>query len=270
MSQLTLHEAMVVILRRHGGGWMSRDDMARGIAADKLFLRPSDGQPPPSDQLRLRARKYQELFECSDTACTNIRLRRAVAVELSSHDDAAIQLGTERGPASGTSGAVDANRHRLASAERYRPNQVRLLLVAETPPTSLDRYFYFEDVRTQDSLFRFVGRAVLQAEPTRDNKADLLTRLRDSGVFLVDLKPDPKDGQPLRAYVPDLVDRVRSLAPESVILIKATVYDAAFAALKHAGLPVIDERIPFPGSGQQKRFQEAMARALAAASFDSP
>lgn len=99
MSQLTLHEAIVVILRRHGGGWMSRDDMARGIAADKLVLRPSDGQPPLSDQLRLRARKYQDLLECSDTACTNIRLRRAVAVERSSQGDAATQLAIERGAA---------------------------------------------------------------------------------------------------------------------------------------------------------------------------
>jgi hypothetical protein len=39
------------------------------------------------------------------------------------------------------------------------------LLLAETPPSSLDRYFYFEDVRDQDSLFRHVVRAILAIEP---------------------------------------------------------------------------------------------------------
>lgn len=33
----------VVVLRSHGGGVEDRDDMARGITADKMFLRPSDG-----------------------------------------------------------------------------------------------------------------------------------------------------------------------------------------------------------------------------------
>ena len=41
-----------------------------------------------------------------------------------------------------------------------------------------------------------------------------------------------------------------------------TVYDVAFSALKEAGLPVIDERIPFPGSGRQKDFEVAFSRAL--------
>jgi hypothetical protein len=47
-----------------------------------------------------------------------------------------------------------------------------------------------------------------------------------------------------------------------VILIKATVYDAAFAALCEANVPVVDERIPFPGSGQQARFAQAFEHAL--------
>jgi hypothetical protein len=59
-----------------------------------------------------------------------------------------------------------------------------------------------------------------------------------------------------------LLARVRDLAPGKAILIKATVYDVAFTALREAHLPVIDERIPFPGSGQQLRFAAAFERAL--------
>lgn len=72
----------------------------------------------------------------------------------------------------------------------------------------------------------------------------MLSRLRELGVFLVDLKPEPGDRRPLHALVPDLVGRVRDLDPEAVILIKATVYDAAFSVLRREGLPVVDERIP--------------------------
>ena len=47
-----------------------------------------------------------------------------------------------------------------------------------------------------------------------------------------------------------------------MILIKAPVYDAAFAPLRDAGLTVVDVKVPFPGSGQQKRFEEQFALAL--------
>jgi hypothetical protein len=108
-----------------------------------------------------------------------------------------------------------------------------------------------------------VARAILGEEPTRENKAQLLERLRDRGVFLIDLREDPVDGSALSVSVPGLLRRAQRLEPDKVILIKATVYDAAFTALRRAGLPIVDERVPFPGSGNQRRFEAAFARALA-------
>ena len=140
---------------------------------------------------------------------------------------------------------------------------MRLLLVAEAPPSALERYFYFEDVRAHDSLFRYVACSVLAVDAARKDKPELLARLQRQGVFLIDLRSDPVDGTPLSQAVPGLIRRIRGLAPEKIILIKATVYDVAFARLRDAGLPVVDERVPFPGSGQQRRFEEAFARALA-------
>ena len=55
---------------------------------------------------------------------------------------------------------------------------------------------------------------------------------------------------------------MKRLAPESIILIKADVYDAAYHALAKAKLPVIPVRMPFPGSGRLRQFAEAFARAL--------
>jgi hypothetical protein len=163
-----------------------------------------------------------------------------------------------------TSEAAAARARRDRAARKYRPTAVKLLLVAEAPPSSLDRYFYFEDVSTQDSLFRYVARAILKVEPTRETKPDLLARLRDRGVFLIDLKRDPVSDErsSLVEEVPGLVQRARRLAPERIIVVKSSVFDLVRGALLGAGLPLVDEPVPFPGSGQQRRFEESFARAL--------
>ena len=153
-------------------------------------------------------------------------------------------------------------RRRREAAAQYKPDHVNLLLVAEAPPSSLDRYFYFTDVHEHDSLFRYVYRVLLGREPSRDRKHEHLTELRDCGVFLIDLKETPVDGTPLSAHVSSLIDRCRELRPSRIVLIKATVYDTALGHLKAAGLPVSDVRVPFPGSGRQRQFVEAFARAV--------
>ena len=154
--------------------------------------------------------------------------------------------------------------HETAAA-RYRPARVRLLLVAEAPPNASDRYFYFEKVEEHDHLFRAVVRTVLREEPARD-KATQLRRLQACGVFLMDLKTDPKSGagEDLSRFVPGLVERVVTCAPEHVVLIKANVYDLAYRPLRDANVPVVDERLPFPSSGRQTEFRDGMNRALRA------
>jgi len=154
-------------------------------------------------------------------------------------------------------------RRRREAAARYKPAKVDPLLVAEAPPNSLDRYFYFTDVRAHDSLFRYVCLVLLGREPKRERKHEPLEELRDRGVFLIDLKESPMDGTPLATFVPALVDRCRALTPNRIVLIKTTVFDAAQGALKSAGLPLSDVRMPFPGSGRQREFVEAFGPAVA-------
>lgn len=157
---------------------------------------------------------------------------------------------------------ADLRRRRQAAA-RYKPAAIDLLLVAEAPPKSPDRYFYFTDVREQDSLFRYVYRVLLAREPSRVDKHGLLEELRDHGVFLIDLKETPVDGTPLMDFVPALVERCRELKAQRIVLIKATVFDAAYQHLKAAGLPVSNVPVPFPGSGRQQEFLESFGRAVA-------
>jgi hypothetical protein len=148
------------------------------------------------------------------------------------------------------------------AADRYRPQRVRLLLIAQMPPDELDRYFYFATVPTADYLFQAVVPHLLGEQPARLDKREQLAALRDQGVFLIDLKPDPCDDQPIQAFVADLVKRATKLAPEHAILVKVDVYDAAFQALREAAIPVVDERIPFPSTGQQKQFARKFRNAL--------
>jgi len=154
---------------------------------------------------------------------------------------------------------------RRLAAQKYQPEKIRLLLVAEAPPQAENRYFYFESVDKQDSLFRYVVRCILNIEPTRENKAEYLNALKEMGIFLIDLVQDPlgpKDKLKDVADLNSLTSRCINLHPEAIVLVKTTVYDVAFDSLKSVGLPVVDERIPFPGSGQQLRFVSAFINAL--------
>lgn len=163
-----------------------------------------------------------------------------------------------------TEAADEAARRRREAAERYRPEAVRLLIVAHAPPERIERYFYFETVGEKDDLFRYVVKGLFGSSPERRDKANWLGRLRDGGVFLVDLLERPYDGSELAGHVPDLIERVRRLDPEHVVVIKVDVFDAAYRRLRAAGLPVVNKRIPFPGSGQQLRFESAFAEAVKA------
>ena len=156
-----------------------------------------------------------------------------------------------------------ARRRRQEAARRWRPDAIALLLVVEAPPSALDRFFYFEDVRTHDSLFRYVVEAVLGEKPTRD-KAPYLDALRERGVFLIHMSPDPFHDrrEVLPGCIPDLVGRIRALSPRRVALVGAPVYDVAYAALEEAGVPVMAVRLPYPGSGQQRRFLDGFRQAL--------
>ena len=157
---------------------------------------------------------------------------------------------------------LDARRR---AAAKYRPSRVRLLLVAEAPPCTPGRHFYFDHVDPHDWLFRYVWEGLTAAKPDRTRKAEHLAALRDAGVFMIELheesisEPSLAD---LRPKVPGLVERAAALKPEHIVLIKSVVHDAAFEALKAARLPVIDERLPFPASGQQKKFLEGFRRAV--------
>lgn len=153
---------------------------------------------------------------------------------------------------------------RRKAAKKYKPDTVRLLIVAEAPPCTPERSFYFEHMDQHDWLFRYVWEGLTGQKPDRSRKAEHLGALQAAGVFMIDLHEDPISGstaKDLAPCVPGLIARCRELRPKAIVLIKSVVYDMAFDVLTTAGLPVVDERIPFPASGQQKKFLEAFRAA---------
>ncbi len=191
-GQLTLHEAMAVVLR--GRGWVDLDEVASELARRELYLRPKDGQPPPSYQLGMRVRKYPHWFESRGPSGAQIRLVRGgpgEGVNLSAPTGGQRHWTPSRAAkqTSASLNSVDpkkARERRARAARRYKPDDVKTLLVAEAPPASPERYFYFEDVREHDSLFRHVAEAILGETPPRDEKARALAQLRERGVFLIE------------------------------------------------------------------------------------
>jgi hypothetical protein len=172
--------------------------------------------------------------------------------------------------------------------QAYMPGRIRLLLVAEAPPESTDRFFYNPVVTSHDSLFLettkvlypevWLGRA---ARDIRAMKTELLQRFLADGFYLIDAvderlpqeMSDPQCAAILRANSSAKVAEVQHLfasragAETFVVLIKGTVYDALASPLRTAGVQVPQTaKIPFPGSGQQRRFREAFLRVLAEAS----
>lgn len=155
---------------------------------------------------------------------------------------------------------------RDAASAKYKPKRVRLLLVAEAPPCTTDRYFYFEDVTEHDSLFRYVYRGLFNETPSREGKAGCLAKMRDAGVYLIDVSEEPiADGAKTRLtpeQILALVPRCKALNPDAIVLIKSNVYDLNYKPLVDAGFNVADARMPFPASGQQKKFETIFGAAL--------
>ncbi|HEY1056132.1 MAG TPA: hypothetical protein VGE24_13390 [Emticicia sp.] len=157
---------------------------------------------------------------------------------------------------------------------RYKPRQIRMVFIGEGPPDNLDRYFYFEDIKKHDSLFLEVM-GVLYPEQKkqylasrRDTflKEELLETFQEDGYWFISLSEVPCSltGEPLEKYVPSLLERLKNQIEKStpIILIKANVYDICYAPLVANGYNVYNERIPYPGSGQQGVFRAKFGRAV--------
>lgn len=158
---------------------------------------------------------------------------------------------------------------------KYKPETVKYLLIAEAAPDSIDRFFFYENVRQHDYLFLGVAQALypdlkdnfLASGRNSDIKTSILKTLQTNGFYLLDLSELPLSlmAGDLTFQLPTLVKNIKKVidVKTKIILIKATVYDTAFSYLQQEGMKnLIDVRIPFPGQGGQTLFQQKFKEAL--------
>jgi hypothetical protein len=156
------------------------------------------------------------------------------------------------------------------AAAKYRPTETTVLFVAEAPPDSLDRYFYFENVKRDDWLWIALMKALYTQEwgetkTERQRKKWWLLKFKKDQFRLIDAIKFPIAGshgirvQGIRSGARELIEEIKQIVPRQIVLIKATVHEVLFTKLKDAGLPVVNRQaLPFPGSGWQTEFHDQL------------
>jgi hypothetical protein len=158
----------------------------------------------------------------------------------------------------------------LALRRRYKPENVGLVVVAESPPAS-GRYFYNPTGAPTEPLFAGLMRQLNFSGMTKEEG---LREFQRRGWVLVDATYEPvnelthlgRDRIIDRDY-PLLRDDLANLTPDRstpLVLIKANVCRILEPKLVQDGFNVLNRErvIPFPGSGWQTKFREQFGAIL--------
>ena len=175
------------------------------------------------------------------------------------------------------SGRSETQRVLFDKARReYRPSRIRLLMIAESPPSS-GGFFYFPQAIGKDHLFRETMKSIGLWPQTAGmhrgiNKVPMLRGFQSMGFYLIDSSTDPVDKMPNRArrdaikhQLPRLVEDVKRADPSNIVIVKSSIYGPVKSALEEAGFGsrvLNDQPIPFPSHGNQKEYRTIMSRLL--------
>jgi hypothetical protein len=168
-----------------------------------------------------------------------------------------------------------------AVRQKYRPEHIKLLLIAESPPPAPDvqssRQFYYADrIRKDDRLFTNTMRAlypetVALSEPILEaDKEAWLRRFRADGYYMIEALEESQEHEVTKqrrqeyiaAALPRLIERVKDLAkPDTkIVLIKSNVFEVAAEPLRQAGFNVLNyELVDYPGQFNQRAYREKLA-----------
>jgi hypothetical protein len=160
----------------------------------------------------------------------------------------------------------------LRFRERYLPEQPKIIFVLESPPKS-GRYFYNPEGLISEPLFSAMMKDVLEVKPS--SKDEGLRRFATSGCLLLDATYTPVNHPHLSSREWDdllvadfslLVEELRKCdRPDTkVVLVKANVCRLLDSRLTGRGFTVLNhgKTIPFPSTGQQRKFREAIRQVL--------
>jgi hypothetical protein len=167
-----------------------------------------------------------------------------------------------------------------ALRKNYKPNQITVLFIAESPPApKSNRFFYLEGVTRADALYLETMRVLFPemtsrqtAKQIRASKVFYLTAFRDRGFYLIDGTDTPVAGvsrsRKLSTLARDarrLHEKVRGLVTVDIpiVLITTTVWETHHAALSRLGYRVANSAaIPHPAYGNNRKFSEGLETTL--------
>jgi hypothetical protein len=179
-----------------------------------------------------------------------------------------------------------------AARNKYRPDQIELLFIAEAPPAyDPQRFFYFVPVDRGDALFlemmkvlypnraKFIDygddrKPAFNAKQVRDHKGEFLEKFKQDGFYLIDAvdEPMPRNAtgkmkeEKIRSSLRGLKDKVKALCGDRdvpVALLGALVYKICAPDLRAGGVRVLNEdKIRIPAQGGQKEFRRKLGDLL--------
>ena len=151
----------------------------------------------------------------------------------------------------------------LKLRNKYLPAKLNLIFILESPPAS-GKYFYDETGKISEPLFNELLKA-LNYKPV--DKKDGLNFFKSRGYFLVDATYKPVNklkgkerNNTILANFSNLIDDLVNIDSDKktpLILVKANICQLLESRLLTKGFFVLNKGVvlPFPSTGQQKRFQ---------------
>src|SRR5271154_2829946 len=139
----------------------------------------------------------------------------------------------------------------------FQPRRITTLFVGESAPHG-GTFFYNQD----SGLFREIRKAF-------NGKERFLEDFKRNGFYLDDLVLEPvnhlenKDRKSLcKGSISSLAARLRDYNPEAVVILLKSIEQIVLDAIRETGLSCQVYCTPYPGFGNQRRFQDAMTEII--------
>ena len=160
----------------------------------------------------------------------------------------------------------------LSLRKKYLTEKLKIIFVLESPPAS-GLYFYDENGKTTEPLFAAMMKLL---DFSAKNKKEGLELFQKEGYVIVDATYEPvnrlKGKQRNDVILRDfdaLIEDLEKISPGKqvpIILVKANICRLLEARLEQHGFNVENKGIvvPFPSTGQQKKFHEEIGKFFSA------
>lgn len=163
--------------------------------------------------------------------------------------------------------------------QRYKPERIKVLLVAESPPpddfAGGSRHFYRSEPGVDDRLFVNTIKALYPEtmdqteEQIEKEKEQWLQRFKSDGFYMTETLEKslahavkkPERRKLIQEALPRLIERLKELCDSDtrIILIKSNPFDIAAEPLREAGFNVLNQAlVDYPGHYNQEAYRKKL------------